>query len=91
MRCCEFFCDKTEEKKMPYLSEKIVLDNNDKTADLLEAQKQFPLIEIARDIDGIMIGGIKLPFPTALSDIYCTLVDIQEALLEKEAEVVPLQ
>ena len=76
---------------MSFINEKIISNNIDNTAALVEVQKMFPLIEIARDLGGIIIGGIKLPYPTALSDIYCTLIDIQDAILAEESDISSLQ
>ena len=65
------------------------IDSN--TAVLLDAQSQYPLIEISKSLDGIQVGGLMHSFPVFLSDIYVTLSDTQDKLLSKEQELNNLQ
>lgn len=68
-----------------------IIDHQDGLSELVDAQEKFPLIEIARAQDGIIIGGIKHSFPVFLSDIYVALDEIQEKLLSREQELNSLQ
>jgi len=69
----------------------VICDNNSNTTELLNAQSNFPLIEIAKSQNGIQVGGLMHAYPVFLSDIYISLIDVQNKLLNDEAKDSSLQ
>ena len=73
------------------IDELCLTDIESGNAELLEAQSQYPLIEISKATHGIQIGGLMHTYPVFLSDIYNTLCDTQNKLLSKEQVLNNLQ
>jgi len=69
----------------------VIRDNNSNNDELLNAQSNFPLIEIAKAHNGIQVGGLMHLYPVFLSDVYISLIDIQNKLLNDEAKDSSLQ
>ena len=51
------------------IDELCLTDIESGNAELLEAQSQYPLIEISKATHGIQIGGLMHTYPVFLSDI----------------------